>query len=325
MESTCKASDGTTLAVRTTLPAGPVRGVVQILHGMAEHAGRYDRLAGELADAGLAVVAHDQRGHGATSPTSLGHVADRDGWGLLVEDALTVGELARAQHPGAPLVLLGHSMGSLVARTLAAKDSRTIDGLVLSGTVALPGRLERVAGLTIARASCRLRGPGRPARLLDRVLNGGFNRAFKPARTSFDWLSRDEAVVDDYIADPAAGFVCSNGFYVDLFTGLGQAFDRGGVASVRSDLPIHLLAGEEDPVGDRGGVVADVAASYRRAGVRDVTTRLYSGGRHEMFNETSREEVVADLIAWIEGHVVAGSQGGDVIPLRRKEIDGDRP
>lgn len=323
IESTLRAGDGTDLAVRTTSPSGPARGIVQILHGMAEHAARYDALAADLAEAGYVVVTHDQRGHGRTAPHSLGHLADRDGWSLLVEDALQVGVAARAAHPDLPLVLLGHSMGSLVARTLVLRHSHAVDGLILSGTVANPGHVQRLAAKALALALGRVFGGSQPSPIMDKLVNGGFNKQFAPARTEFDWLSRDARAVDEYVADPASGFICSNRFYADLFTGLGMAVDRSRISGVRPDLPILLLSGDEDPVGNNGDGVVKVARSYRRAGLRDVTTCLYKGGRHEMFNELGRDEVVVDLLAWLNSHTAAATPSADVIPLRPEQARTD--
>ncbi|WP_052465932.1 alpha/beta hydrolase [Mobilicoccus massiliensis] len=331
--STLTMPDGTRLAVRTTAPAmsetgtGDIahlgapapRGIVHVLHGMAEHAQRYDRFADELARAGYIVVVNDQRGHGETSPDSLGHLADHDGWQLLVEDALRVGAAARERYPGLPYVVLGHSMGALVARTLVLDHSATVDALVLVGAPAVPGLLRRYGGLALARLLSRLRGGRRPSPLLDRMTFGAFNAPFE-GRTRFDWLSRDPEVVDAYVADPRCGFVCSHRFFVDLLTGLGIVGERRRAAGIRPDLPVYVIAGDQDPVGDFGRVVSDVATAYRRVGVRDVTTRLYPGARHEILAETNREEVVADLLHWLDRHAVRAQAAplARVIPLRRR-------
>lgn len=317
ISSTCRAGDGLDLAVRTTVPSVPARGIVQIVHGMAEHAARYDALAARLAQAGFVVVAHDQRGHGDTSAGTLGHIADEHGWRLLVEDAARVGAQVRALYPGLPLVVLGHSMGSVVARTLVQEHPTAADALVLSGTVADPGTAKRVAASLTARIIARVGGPARPSRLLDRLLNGPFNRPFRPARTPFDWLSRDEDQVDAYIADPRCGFVCSAQFYVDLLTGLSLARKRSRTSAVRRTMPIHIIGGDEDPVGDDGVAVSALSADYRRVGLREVTTRLYRGARHELFNETCADEVVTDLVDWLDRHVPRVA-AGNVVPLRRR-------
>ncbi|GAB48237.1 alpha/beta hydrolase [Mobilicoccus pelagius] len=324
IESRFTTPDGVDVAVRTALPQGDPRGIVHVLHGMAEHARRYDRLAGELAAAGYVVVAHDHRGHGHTSPESLGHLADSGGWSLLVEDARGLGAAARAEHPGIPYVLLGHSMGSLVARTLVLDHSEDVDGLVLLGTAADPGALTRLGGLGLARLLTRVQGPRRPSRIMDRLTFGSFNAPFE-GRTRFDWISADPDAVDDYVADPLCGFVCSNRFFVDLLTGTGEVNDRRRVAGIRPGLPVLLASGDQDPVGDRGAGVSDTAAAYRRVGLRDVTIRLYPGARHDLLAGAEHEELVAELLAWLDTHVppTPSSPIAPVIPLRRERDDTD--
>ena len=323
IESRFTTPDGVDVAVRAALPQGEPRGIVHVLHGMAEHARRYDRFAGELADAGYVVVAHDHRGHGHTSPESLGHLADEDGWALLVDDTLRIGAAARAEHPGVPYVLLGHSMGSLVARTLVLDHSDDVDGLVLLGTAADPGPVVRLAGLGLARLLTRLQGPRRPSRIMDKLTFGSFNAPFE-GRTRFDWISADPEAVDDYVADPLCGFVCSNRFFVDLLTGTGDVNDRRRIAGIRPELPVLLASGDQDPVGDRGAGVSDTAAAYRRVGLRDVTTRLYKGVRHDILAGAEHDELVADLLAWLDAHVPTRptSPIAPVIPLRRDREDG---
>lgn len=196
------ASDGVVIRGQRWLPDGEARAVVQIAHGMAEHSARYERFAQELNAAGYAVYANDHRGHGRTAEGGvLGHFADDDGWARVVDDLLQVTRRAQAEVPGRPVVLLGHSMGSLLVRTFAAQHGDLLAGLIVSGTPADPGLLGRV-GRQVARAEGRLRGRTHASKLLDTMSFGAFNKQFAPARTDFDWLSRDEAAVDDYVADP---------------------------------------------------------------------------------------------------------------------------
>lgn len=300
------AHDGTRLAVRTWSPSSP-RAVVQVAHGMAEHSGRYDALAQALLAADIAVVASDHRGHGLTAQADgaragLGHVADAGGWDLAVADLEAVLDHALSTWAGAPVVLLGHSWGSFLARLLAAGRGADLAGLILMGTGGDPGALGRV-GAAAAGALAAVRGASTPSPALDRALFGGYNRRFAPARTGFDWLSRDEAEVDAYMADPACGFICSTAFYRDLARGSRRAASRAVYDAVPADLPILVVSGGEDPVGGSGRAVAEVATAYRRAGVRDVTDRLYPGARHELLHETNRAEVMADLLTWLTAHV----------------------
>ncbi|GAA4393817.1 alpha/beta hydrolase [Ornithinibacter aureus] len=301
--TTVTASDGTALHTNRWVPDGAPKAVVQIAHGMAEHSARYARLAQALTEHGYAVYAHDHRGHGSTaSEIDHGYFADENGWDAVVADMRAVTRFAQEENPGLPVFLLGHSMGSFLSRTYVIEDSRDLAGLVLSGTGGDPGPLGKI-GLGVARLEKRVRGPRHVSALLDKLTFGQFNAAFKPNRTGFDWLSRDDAEVDAYVDDTYCGRTFTSGFFVDLFGGIQVINDRRQVARVRRDLPILLIAGDKDPVGDGGKGPRAVAEQYTSVGVLDVTCTLYPGARHEIFNETNRDEVTADLVAWLDSHL----------------------
>ncbi|HQR28207.1 MAG TPA: lysophospholipase [Nocardioides sp.] len=298
------APDGVALHVNRWLPDGPAKAVVQIAHGMAEHSGRYERFARRLTDAGYAVYAHDHRGHGGTvaAPRDAGYFADTDGFDTVVADLHLVSERAREEQPGMPFFLLGHSMGSFLSRAYAARYGGELDGLVLSGTAGDPGLLGRV-GRAIAVLEARIRGRRHTSPLLDKLTFGQYNAAFKPARTKFDWLSRDAAEVDKYVADEQCGNVFTSGFFADLIGGLAAVNSDSTAALVPKDLPIHLVAGSMDPVSNQAKGVQQVADQYVRLGVRDVSLRIWPEGRHEMLNEVNRDEVMAELVAWLDAHL----------------------
>ncbi len=293
--------DGAEVVVHRHEPDGAVRGVVNLAHGMAEHARRYDHLAEALTAVGLAVYAEDHRGHGETAGTeeALGHLADRRGWALTLDDLHRVTLRARADHPDVPVVLLGHSMGSFLAQQYLFTFPGEVDAVVLSGSNGPVGPMAE-AGAVVARAErARLGSRGR-SETLNRLVFGAYGKAFAPARTDFDWLSKDEAAVDAYIADPRCGFVCTSQFYLDLFSGLRVIGQVERVrAGARLDTPVYAFSGSEDPVGGAAGVAA-LLEHYRAAGLTAVDHRIYPGGRHEMLNETNRDEVIADLLAWLE-------------------------
>lgn len=307
---TLATGDGTELHVRRWLPDGAPKAIVQVSHGMAEHSARYARFADRLTAAGYAVYAHDHRGHGRTArrPDDHGYFADRDGWDTVVADIDLVGEHARSEHPGLPLFLFGHSMGSFLARAHAMEHGDRLAGLVLSGTAGDPGVLGKVGGM-LASTQARLRGRRHRSGLMDTLTFGRYNAAFKPNRTKFDWLSRDEAEVDKYIADPDCGNVFSAAFFRDLLDGLARINSDAEVARIPKDLPIYLVAGAMDPVGEQGRGVAKVAAQLTRAGVREVRTRIWPDARHEVLNETNRDEVMDDLVRWFDEHLPPGSAG----------------
>ncbi|MCB1542173.1 MAG: alpha/beta hydrolase [Rhodoblastus sp.] len=292
-----KADDGADIHIHRWLPDSAPRGVVQVAHGLAEHAARYGRLAGALTGRGLAVYADDHRGHGQTAGADdLGFFAEREGWRKCVGDLWTLNRRIAADHAGLPTVLLGHSMGSFMAQDFVADHGDAIASLVLSGSNGPPPAIAGV-GRMIARIE-RLRQGGRgKSALLQSLMFGDFNKRFKPARTPFDWLSRDPAEVDAYIADPLCGFEFSNQLAVDLLDALGPLLKPERLARIRKDLPVYIFSGSDDPVGAN---LPALAAAYRNAGLTRVDMRVYTGARHETLNETNRDEVTADLVAWIE-------------------------
>ena len=303
---TVKAADGTPIHTNRWLPEGTARAVVQIAHGMAEHSDRYERFAQALTAAGYAVYASDHRGHKGTAGdhSAEGYFADTDGWATAVADLRAVTDHARTEQPGLPVFLLGHSMGSFLSRSYVAEPGAAdqLTGLVLSGTAGDPGPIA-LAGIAVSTLQGKLRGRRHRSGLMNSLSFGQYNAAFKPNRTEFDWLSRDPAEVDKYVADEWCGNVFTAGFYQDLLGGLRRINSDALVARVPKDLPILVLSGDQDPVGNSGKGPTAVAAQYEKAGVEDVTLTLYPGGRHEMLNETNRDEVTADIIAWLDAHL----------------------
>jgi len=298
------ARDGLEVVVHRHEPdEGPVRGVLNLAHGMADHARRYDHLAEALTKAGVAVYAEDHRGHGETaaSEDDLGFLAPSHGWALMLDDLHRVTLRAAADHPDVPVVLLGHSMGSFLAQQYLFTFPDEVTAVVLSGSNGPEGPLVE-AGAVVARIEERRLGSRGRSALLDRLVGGAYNARFAPTRTDFDWLTRDEAQVDAYVADPRCGFLLTTRFYRDLFAGVRVIGEVERVRSgARHDTPIYLFAGSEDPLGGAAGMDA-LLAHYEAAGMTAVDHRLYPGGRHEMLNEPEREEVIADLLAWLERH-----------------------
>ena len=281
----------------TWLPEGKPRAVVQLVHGMAEHIARYDATAKRLNEAGYAVVGHTHLGHGPRAQV-LGWFAPQDGWGALVDDVHALRLQTQQAFPGVPYFMLGHSMGSFITRTYVQTHEAGLSGVILSGT----GHFEPLllnAGLLLANVQCLFGMEKTPSKLLDGMSFGGYNKAFAPARTAFDWLSKNPDNVDRYIADPYCGFPFTAGGYRDMFRGLKRLYPQN-LATMDKNVPVHLISGAEDPVGAQGEGVKTTVNELKAAGVKDVSYRLYEGGRHEMLNELQREEVWADLIAWID-------------------------
>jgi alpha-beta hydrolase superfamily lysophospholipase len=296
-----QAHDGARLLGRRWLPDGRPRAIVQIAHGLAEHSARYARLAATLNEAGYGVYANDHRGHGPSAETAdLGHFADEDGWTKAVGDLWTFNRLIASDEPGVPIVFLGHSLGSFLGRQFVADHSDALAGAVFSGSNGKPPAIATV-GRIFARIE-RLRfGRRGKSKLLFDMWFGDYNKQFKPARTAFDWLSRDESEVDAYVADPLCGFPFTTQLAIDVLDALPHLSSPASLAPIRKDLPIYVFSGERDPVGSNiQGLIADLKA----AGFARLTTRVYPGARHETLNEINREEVVRDLIGWLDG--VAG-------------------
>lgn len=299
-----KTREKVALHVERVLPDGAPRACVLIVHGMAEHKGRYASFAQFLASHGFAVYTYDQRGCGKTRIDTLpwGFMDFQNGWERLLDDCQQLIGFIEAEQEGVPLVLLGHSMGSLVARVTAARKGRHLAGLVLSGTSAPPG-LKGAFGAYLAGLVHWFTDKKQPSPFLDRLLFKDYNQRIEAPRTRFDWLSRDESVVDAYLQDEACGFVCPASFYLELIKGARQAWRPRTFERTDPALPILLLSGEEDPVGDYGTGVRLAARRYRDAGVRHVHLALYEGGRHEMLNEWNRREVYQDVLAFLDERV----------------------
>lgn len=301
-EFTLEAKDGHEIAAYRWRAPGNARGIVQISHGMAEHAARYDALAGALTGAGWHVYAHDHRGHGksAKDERDVGHFADRDGWRLVLSDLRAVRSYARDQEKAhVPLVLLGHSMGSFIATSDAIDLPGDVDALVLSAGKQGGGALARL-GVIAARVERVRQGPRGKSPLLAKLSFGAFNKPFEPAPTEFEWLSRDRAEVDLYVNDPRCGFRCTNQLWIDLAETLIDLGSISRLASLPKDLPIWLIAGTRDPVSDMSKGIEAQYDQLKSAGLTRVTKKLYPDARHELFHETNREQVTADLLKWLD-------------------------
>ena len=277
------STDGLRIACTRWNSRGPVRGVVQIAHGMGEHIGRYSGTIEVLVSAGLTVYGNDHRGHGRTAPTA--HFGDfgEGGFGLLVEDMVRLSRIAKEENPNPPFILLGHSMGSFAAQQYVLDHSREIDGLMLSGSGALDG-LARLASSAPAGTNF-------------------LNAPFEPARTPFDWLSRDNAVVDAFGNDPLCFPELQPAALASFLAAADRLSDPVSLRQIRGDLPIYLFSGSEDPVGQQLEGVRVLIDRYHDAGIDSISHNFYPGGRHEMLNEVNRDEVRAHLLEWILGTV----------------------
>jgi alpha-beta hydrolase superfamily lysophospholipase len=256
-------------------------GVVVLVHGMGEHLRRYDHVANALTSQGFVVYGHDHRGHGASlaaddEPGQLGP----KGWSALVDDLNLVIAQAKSDHPRLPVVMVAHSMGSFATQQFLLDHGAEVDAVALTGTAALD-LLESALDLSS-----------------DLDLSA-FNTPFQPARTDFDWLSRDESVVDAYLADPLCGFGIDAASLKDMFAGARRLADPAQVARMPRDLPVYVAVGSRDPVNGGLTLLWALVDRYRTAGLSDVTVRVYDDGRHEILNEINRAEVIGDLLQWL--------------------------
>jgi alpha-beta hydrolase superfamily lysophospholipase len=274
------SADGLQIACARWDSRAPVRGVLQIAHGMGEHIGRYSGLIKALVSAGVTVYGNDHRGHGRTA-ASARELGDFGGGGFdqLVEDMIQLSRIAKKKNPQKPFILLGHSMGSFAAQQYILDQSREIDGLILSGSGALDGLAHLASSAP----------PG------SNILNA----PFEPARTPSDWLSRDNAVVDAYINDPLCFPQLQPESFASFLAAAPRLSDPANLRKIRPDLPIYLFSGTADPVGQQLKGVETLIERYHLAGIHEITHDFYSGGRHEMLNETNRSEVLANLLNWV--------------------------
>ena len=278
-----------------------IRGVVQISHGMSEGAHRYERVAKYLTDRGYIVYAHDHRGHGRTAKNTdnLGVLGKKDGFKHLVTDLHTLTKIIKKENKNLPVFVLSHSMGSFVAQEYIMHYGDELNGVILSGTNGKQGLILDI-GLWIAKQEVKKKGRNAKSYTMDKLIFGNYNKQFKPNRTPFDWLTRDEKEVDRYIEDPYCGEVFTAGFFEDFLSGLKYIGKKENKKSIPKNLPIYIFAGDKDPVGRNGKGIYDLVKDYEEVGLQQVTYKLYPEGRHEMLNEINREEVMHDVVRWLE-------------------------
>ena len=297
------SSDGRTLIhVNQWTPlGGPAAGVVQIAHGVAEYGARYEPFARFLCGHGFAVVANDHLGHGKSlvEDCPMVYFGDENGWRHAVEDMEELHRRTAKVFPGVPYFLFGHSMGSFLSRTHLIRYPGRLDGCVLCGTGHMSPALI-AGGKLIAGREIRRLGRKAYSAKADQLAFGAYNKPFAPNRTRFDWISASEANVDAYIADPLCGGDTTLGLFRDMLGGLGIITKQANIERMDKDLPVLFIAGDQDPVGEMGKGVRRAYQAFRKAGVGDVSIKLYHGLRHEILNEASRRYVYQDVLDWLE-------------------------
>ncbi|MBA35585.1 MAG: alpha/beta hydrolase [Oleispira sp.] len=283
--------------IQATIWVNPkAKAYLHICHGMSEHIERYTEFAEVMATQEITVFFHNHRGHGENEV--LGHYSDKDGWLKTIQDIKDVQDVL-VENKELPLFLFAHSMGSFIAQGFAMRYGANLAGLILSGTNYQPPFMYYI-GRVIAQIETYRLGLSSPSRVMDKLSFSSFNNHFKPSRTDFDWLSRDQDQVDQYIKDPYCGFPCSGETWQQLLTGLIEISSNKKLRQIPSNLPIYIFGGDKDPVGQMGKGIPALAKKLRISGHDNVTTKLYKGGRHEMLNEICKTTVHTDITNWIQ-------------------------
>ena len=279
------------------IPEMPPKAVVQIVHGIAEHVERYEDFAAFLNGLGILVVAEDHMGHGKSGEVR-GYF--HGGWFAAVEDTYTLTKMMREEYPEAPLFLFGHSMGSFMARTILCKHPKAdIAGAIICGTGWMPAAVLKM-GSYAAQLTCKKIGDKTPSPKLQAMMFAGYNRRVEHSRTGFDWLTRDNRVVDAYVEDPLCGFTASCGLLRDMLIGMTYIQTEKKLRKMNKNLPVHFIAGGDDPVGGYGKGVRQAAAEFRKVGMKQVSEKIYPLCRHEILNELNKQEIYEDVAKWLE-------------------------
>ncbi len=301
-EMTFPSSDGkNTIHAELFIPSdNNIRGVVQISHGMIDYIGRYVLLAEALTSAGFVLAGNDHLGHGSSvaTPEDFGFFASKEGYRYVIDDLYAMNGILREEFPDKPVVLLGHSMGSFLARLYAAEYFDSIDGLIIHGTAGPNPALG--PGMLVVKLLRAIKGERHRSRFVRSLAEGGYNKRFDPAEGQGAWLTREGSLVADRPNNPKTNFIFTLAGYEDLFNMLGACNDVAWFRQFPKNLHTLVISGEDDPVGDFGKGVRYVYDNLKKQD-KDVELKLYPGARHELFNETNRDEVFGDLIAWLEG------------------------
>lgn len=283
-------------------PEGEVKAVVQLVHGMVEYIERYDEFARYLCERGIYVVGNDHLGHGRSvqNKSEYGYFHRKNGNACLIADMHTLRLRISKKYPDVPYFMLGHSMGSILMRQYMMMYGNGLAGVLLLGVVAEQPKLVLSFGRLLCKTIGMVKGDHYRSKLVDYMVTGTFNKKFKPALTRADWVTSDAEKLDQYVNDPLCSFVFTVNAYYHMLGGLMQISKKESAFMIPKSLPILLAAGSDDPCGNCGKGVRQIFERYKKAGIEDVTLRLYSGDRHELLNETDRDQVYADLYEWID-------------------------
>ena len=282
------------------IPTGEVKAVVQIAHGMVEYIERYEAFALFLNSKGILVTGNDHLGHGQSvaSKEDWGYFSKEDGNRAVLYDIYQLTQITKELYPNVPYFLLGHSMGSFYARQYLCEFGSLLDGAVIMGTGCQPLALIQF-GRFLTQLIALFKGWKYRCKLINNIAFGSYNKHFQPVRTSKDWISKDTAIVDKYVADERCNFIFTLNAFYNMFTGISRLYHKKLLAGMPKSLPVFFVAGADDPVGDYGKGVKKAADMFQKAGMKQVTVKLYPTDRHEILNETDREQVYDDLYSWL--------------------------
>lgn len=289
---------------RMCVPDTEPRAIVQIIHGIAEHIERYDEFMSFLADNSIIAVGTDHLGHGKSieSEEQTGFFAYDNGWDYVVRDEEVLRLAMHENYPELPIIVFGHSMGSFITRTLLIRYPDAFNAAIISGTGNQSAALVN-GGLFMGNLVTGLKGAHHYSKFLNNLAFGSYNKIYENPKTEYDWLSRDEANVQKYIDDPLCGFIPSCSLFRDMMTGVKFITNKKNLTSMNKDMPVYFMSGDMDPVGECGKGVQKAYNNFLEAGMKDVSIKLYPGGRHEMLNEINKDEVYTDILAWLNSKI----------------------
>ena len=289
---------------RMCVPDAEPRAIVQIIHGIAEYIDRYDEFMSFLADNGIIAVGTDHLGHGKSieSEEQTGFFAYDNGWDYVVRDEEVLRLAMHENYPELPIIVFGHSMGSFMARTLLIRYPDAFNAAIVSGTGNQGAALVN-GGLIMGNLVTGLKGAHHYSKFLNNLAFGSYNKIYDNPKTEYDWLSRDEANVQKYIDDPLCGFIPSCSLFRDMMTGVKFITNKKNLTAMNKDMPVYFMSGDMDPVGECGKGVQKAYNNFLEAGMKDVSIKLYPGGRHEMLNEINKDEVYTDILAWLDSKI----------------------
>lgn len=289
---------------RMCVPDAEPRAIVQIIHGIAEYIGRYDEFMSFLADNSIIAVGTDHLGHGKSieSEEQTGFFAYDNGWDYVVRDEEVLRLAMHENYPELPIIVFGHSMGSFMTRTLLIRYPDAFNAAIISGTGNQGAALVN-GGLFMGNLVTGLRGAHHYSKFLNNLAFGSYNKIYDNPKTEYDWLSRDETNVQKYIDDPLCGFIPSCSLFRDMMTGVKFITNKKNLTAMNKDMPVYFMSGDMDPVGECGKGVQKAYNNFLEAGMKDVSIKLYPGGRHEMLNEINKDEVYADILAWLNSKI----------------------